>query len=131
MESEHKPRHCTRCNQMSLGHWRADGGRDDVRRCPICRAPYLPPAYQETATRARVLLEESRASRKPSSPTEPVTTLNCFAVASSGDGTVIVLPPVGRRLTQAECLNLAAYLVAVSGARLQDFRAHFEAISSV
>jgi len=41
------------------------------------------------------------------------------------------LPPVGRRLTQAECLNLAAYLVAVSGARLQDFRAHFEAISSV
>lgn len=128
MDHEAKPRHCSGCNQMSLGEWRevVSAGLT-FRRCPICKALTDTNYYQQTAVRAAGLLHKQRPSR----PTlTGIDTINRFAVAGDHLGTVIVLPPVGVRLSQADALNLAAYLVAVSGAGLDDFRAVFQAVVS-
>jgi hypothetical protein len=110
---------------MSLGEWRGvQKAGLSFYRCPVCMELIDAVHYEQTTVRAAGLLQRAR----PTQPGVAIDTINRFAVAGSERGTVIVLPPVGVPLSQADALNLAAYLVAVSGARLEDFRAVFQAV---
>jgi len=58
-------------------------------------------------------------------------TLNHFGVGSTGDRLVILLAPArNRALTNTEALNLAAWLLAMTGAPRAEFLALVEAIEN-
>lgn len=104
------PRHCSACNQMSLGDWRRVR---DAHVCPICRVVTPLDEYELTSARAASVLSTSRP--------ELVDTANRFAVATGSRGVVILLPPT-RPMSEADALNLAAWLVLLTGADLNRFR---------
>lgn len=58
---------------------------------------------------------------------DPFDTANRFMVGGLGDGFIIMRPPTGK-LTKAEALNLAAYLVALAEEDAGEFQQVLDAV---